>query len=206
MAGIAVFPLLAYQVPVAVGQDAAYVVLSGSMEPLFAPGDIIFTENVRPHELRVGDVITFRALADEETFFTHRIVEIVDGEDGSLFITQGDANASPDAAPVSPDRVEGRYNFHVPYYGYVMGWGQTKVGFFAMIIGPSLFIIGLQVRTMVQALGEIEKQAKEKKAAKERERQAVMDRAAQQETLQVVRMKRPGRAPAPPAANRRSAT
>jgi signal peptidase I len=53
-------------------------------------------------DLQVGDVIAFRS---GSILITHRIVSV--DQENRYFITQGDANSSPDA-PVSFDRVTGK--------------------------------------------------------------------------------------------------
>ena len=53
-----------------------YVVLSGSMEPEYQTGSVIYVKEADPEELEVRDVITFRL--DEDTIATHRIIEITE--------------------------------------------------------------------------------------------------------------------------------
>ena len=55
-----------------------FSVLSGSMEPTYHVGSLIYVKNVDYRELQPGDVITF--LLDEDTVATHRIVEVVPDE------------------------------------------------------------------------------------------------------------------------------
>ena len=55
-----------------------FSVLSGSMEPNYPTGSLIFVREVDPFTLAEGDVITF--LLDEDTVATHRIVDVVPDE------------------------------------------------------------------------------------------------------------------------------
>ena len=55
-----------------------FTVLSGSMEPTYHVGSLIYVKNVDPFQLEEGDVITF--MLDEDTVATHRIVGIVPDE------------------------------------------------------------------------------------------------------------------------------
>lgn len=50
-----------------------YAVLSGSMEPAYHVGDLIYVEKVAPEEIKVGDPITF-VLNDDLVAATHRVV------------------------------------------------------------------------------------------------------------------------------------
>ena len=95
-----------------------YTVLSPSMEPEYKTGAVIYVKSIDPKKLEVGDVITF-AISDETTV-THRIVEIISGENGELYFkTKGDANNSADEGSVHQDNVLGKPIFKIPYLGYV---------------------------------------------------------------------------------------
>lgn len=58
-----------------------FTVLSGSMEPTYHVGSLIYVKDVDYTELEAGDVITF--MLDEDTVATHRIVEVVPDETDS---------------------------------------------------------------------------------------------------------------------------
>ena len=81
-------------------------VLSGSMEPAIRTGDVIIVEPLRPeHEIREGDVITFRAADAPDMLITHRVIGIVsvNGEPAA-YVTKGDANEAPDLSRFSGPR------------------------------------------------------------------------------------------------------
>lgn len=106
-----------------------YAVLSGSMEPGYHVGSLIYDEDVTQSDLKVGDVITFTVA--ENTVATHRIVEIVpDIEDTELlfFRTKGDANDYADAELVDPRNIKGRAVFNIPLLGYVSNFVTTFPG------------------------------------------------------------------------------
>ena len=56
-----------------------FTVLSGSMEPTYHVGSLIYVKDVDYKELEAGDVITF--MLDEDTVATHRITEVVPDEE-----------------------------------------------------------------------------------------------------------------------------
>ncbi|HRX09869.1 MAG TPA: signal peptidase I [Candidatus Limiplasma sp.] len=66
-----------------------YVVETGSMLPTLPIGTNILARQLRPNdELKVGDVVTY---SHETAAVTHRIIELVPGEDGILrYQTKGD--------------------------------------------------------------------------------------------------------------------
>ncbi len=123
-----------------------YVVLSGSMEPVYPTGSLLYVRNVDVEELEVGDSITF--LLDEDKIATHRIIEIIPDEDDPdviRFRTQGDANDVPDATPVHCKNVLGKPLFAVPYLGYavsaVRGLFRTPPYSYFTIAGCAVLIV-----------------------------------------------------------------
>lgn len=95
-----------------------YTVLSGSMEPTYHVGSVIYVASVDPMELKAGDPITYPLPGG--TIVTHRIEKVLN-EDASAraFQTKGDANEAPDGAPVPASSVIGKPLFSIPYLGYV---------------------------------------------------------------------------------------
>ena len=78
-----------------------FTVLSGSMEPAYGTGSLIYVKKVDPEDIKTGDVITF--MLDADTVATHRVIEVIpDEEDPEVirFRTKGDANDSPDGGAV----------------------------------------------------------------------------------------------------------
>lgn len=114
-----------------------YGVLTGSMEPAYPTGSLIYVKEVEPTELQVRDVITFNMSG---TTATHRIIEIVQ-DDGTLrFRTKGDANDEPDASLVSAYNVIGKVVLGVPKMGYVAQWVQSPPGLY-IAIGVCVLLI-----------------------------------------------------------------
>ena len=92
------------------------MVLSGSMEPEFNVGSVIYYKDTAFENIQVGDPITFY-MGDGGALVTHRVVE--KDELSHEFITKGDANNSRDTSPVAYDRVVGKaLEFCIPYAGY----------------------------------------------------------------------------------------
>lgn len=107
-----------------VGFDV-YSVLSGSMEPTYHVGSLIYVRDVEPQEINVGDPITF-VLDESLTVATHRVIEI--DAPNQHFYTKGDANENPDASPVHFNNLLGRPAFSIPYLGYVNNYVQSPFG------------------------------------------------------------------------------
>lgn len=124
-----------------VGLDV-YAVLSGSMEPTYHVGSVIYVRDVDPADLEAGDVITF--MLDEDTVATHRVVEVVpDEEDPSVlrFRTKGDANDAVDGSLVHCRNVVGTPVFTVPYLGHVADYVQGPPGCWVALAACALLVM-----------------------------------------------------------------
>lgn len=110
-----------------------YTVLSGSMEPTYHVGSVIYTKKVTPTELQVGDAITYRMSSG--VIVTHRIEQIInEGSPLPSFRTKGDANEQADlGAPVPAEAVIGKAVFTVPYLGFVSVFIQKPAGLLLII-------------------------------------------------------------------------
>lgn len=119
-----------------------FTVLSGSMEPTYHVGSLIYVKDVDPFELEAGDVITF--MLDEDTVATHRIVEVVpDEEDSSVirFRTKGDANDAVDGSLVHYKNVLGSPIFTIPKLGYVANYIQNPPGTYVAISAGAILLL-----------------------------------------------------------------
>ena len=124
-----------------------FTVISGSMEPEYSVGDLIYVKEVDPATIKVNDVITF--LLDENlTVATHRVVEI-DAEK-QHFYTKGDANDTVDANPVHFNNVIGVPKFALPLLGYVSDFIQNPPGMYITIVGAAVLIIAVFLPDMIR--------------------------------------------------------
>ena len=105
-------------------------VVSGSMEPSYSKGDLIYVKEIDPDAVKVGDPITF-VLNEDLVVATHRVVAI-DGEN-RLFTTKGDANKTEDAAPVHFNNLIGVPVFAIPLLGYVSAYIQSSPGMYVAL-------------------------------------------------------------------------
>lgn len=113
-------------------------VLSGSMEPTFHVGSIVFVDTrVSAAEIAVGDPITFSVGAD--TVVTHRVVAI--DESARTFTTKGDANETEDISPVPFSALVGRAaGLSIPMLGYLAGNLTSPKGI-AVLCGVAAVLI-----------------------------------------------------------------
>ena len=105
-------------------------VISGSMEPTYSIGDLIYVKTVDPDSVKVGDPITF-VLNEDLVVATHRVVAV--DRENRQFTTKGDANQTEDAAPVHFNNLVGIPVFAVPLLGYVSAYIQSPPGMYVAI-------------------------------------------------------------------------
>lgn len=120
LAGILIIPkLMGYE---------EMAVLTGSMEPKYPVGSLIYVKEENPENLKVGDVITYRL--SEDTVVTHRIVEI--NKEEQTVTTKGDANSNNDGNPIPYSGIVGKAHFSIPYLGFVSMNIKTPKGIIAI--------------------------------------------------------------------------
>ena len=147
---------------------APYTVLSGSMEPTYHVGSLIYVKPIAPDDLKVGDSITY--IIAGETVVTHRIIEIIPdyGENGELgFKTKGDANETEDGTPVHANNIIGKPIFTIPYLGYMAYFIQTPPMSY-IAIGLCVFMLSMTfLPDLVDKIAGEEKKVEEKPTADE---------------------------------------
>ena len=141
-----------------------FTVLSGSMEPVYHTGSLIYVKDVDYRDLGEGDVITF--MLNEDTVATHRIVGVVpDEEDPSVvrYRTKGDANDAEDGALVHYKNVIGSPVFTIPYLGYVANYIQNPPGTYIAISGGAVLMLLVFLPDLLGSDEEEKKTEKPKK-------------------------------------------
>lgn len=128
-----------------------YSVISGSMEPEYPVGSLIYVKEVDPWEIKEGDVITYVLPNDMPS--THRVVRV--DEENQHFYTKGDANEVADAAPVHFKNLIGTPVFTIPLLGYVAYYIQHPPGMYiALAIGLILVILAF-LPDIMKAIGKL---------------------------------------------------
>ena len=137
-------------------------VLSGSMEPTYHTGSLIYVKKVDPKSLQPGDVITF--MLSEDTIATHRIVEVVpDEEDPTVirFRTKGDANDAEDGGLVHYKNVIGTPVYSIPKLGYFVNFIQNPPGKYLAISAGAILLLLIFLPDIIGAFTEDDKKKKE---------------------------------------------
>ncbi|MBR5288935.1 MAG: signal peptidase I [Clostridia bacterium] len=147
-----------------------YAVLSGSMEPTYHVGSLIYVKKIAPENITVGMPITF-VVNKDLLVATHRVIDVecrtfqyeqVKDEEGNLlyeedgdplvervdleepayyYTTKGDANDVVDGSAVYYKNVIGTPIFSAPYLGYFSSWLQTRKGTIISICALLILLI-----------------------------------------------------------------
>jgi len=115
------------------------------MEPTVPVGSIVVVRKVNPEDVKVGDVIAFET---GKSRVIHRVIEKVFENSSFYFKTKGDANEDPDSWIVKPEDVCGALMLTIPYYGYLIHFAGTPIGFALFILVPAIILIVNEVRNI----------------------------------------------------------
>lgn len=146
------------------GFNVLYVT-SGSMEPEYPTGSLLYVKKIDPYKIEIGQVITF--MLDEDTLATHRVVEILkDESDPSVirFATKGDANNANDGTPVHYKNVVGTPVFSIPYLGYVAAYIQDPPGMYMAIAAGAVLLLLILLPDLFDGDANAKKSKKAKNA------------------------------------------
>lgn len=161
-----------------------FTVLSGSMEPNYPTGSLIYVKKVETDTLAVDDVITY--LISDDTVVTHRIAGIVPDEDDpgvTRFRTKGDANEAEDLVLVHQANVLGTPVFCIPYLGYVANFIQNPPGTYIALAIGSLVLMLMFIPDLFEK--EDESAPKEEKKKGKRLKKKAKEAPSEEEKLPV---------------------
>lgn len=122
-----------------------FFVLSGSMEKEIHKGDLIITKIIEPSTLKINDVIAFRD--EENTVTTHRIIDMIERDGNTYFVTKGDNNNTQDQNLVEYKDVEGIYVGRVPLVGTILNELAKPVNAVILVMGITIIFILLFQRS-----------------------------------------------------------
>ena len=112
--------LISFSVLSASGFMKARIVLTGSMEPVISPGDIVLLAPTPRTQPKLGDIAAYTARrfsGESVGIFTHRIIG---GDPINGWIMKGDANPTPDVQKPKAADMNGVVFFVIPWIGKLM--------------------------------------------------------------------------------------
>ncbi|XP_021693781.1 signal peptidase complex catalytic subunit SEC11A [Aedes aegypti] len=119
------------------------VVLSGSMEPAFHRGDLLFLTN-QEEPVRVGEIVVFK-IEGRDIPIVHRVIKLHEKNNGTVkFLTKGDNNSVDDRGLYAPGQlwltkkdIVGRARGFLPYVGmitiYMNEYPNLKYGILGLL-------------------------------------------------------------------------
>jgi signal peptidase len=141
--GLAAGLLLAIALPLAFGARPL-TVLSGSMEPTLATGDVVVVKRIGPGEARPGDVLTYRN--PEGSLVTHRVRSVRRRGTRYELVTKGDANNAAERWTMESRGELSRALYRVPLAGRVLQRTSSREGKLALIVAPLLLLGAWEIR------------------------------------------------------------
>lgn len=110
----------------------SFIITSDSMEPVLEVNDLIVIKQVDEEDIQKNDIITFYTYLSEigqYGYVTHNVVDIIEQDDETVYITQGERHYSDsvdrwfdetgDPINITIDEIEGEYVFKIPKVGYI---------------------------------------------------------------------------------------
>lgn len=132
----------------------AYIIVSGSMEPIIKVNDAIVIKRTDATNIKVGDVITYKSV--EPSYYgimiTHRVIDIINENGVTKYVTKGDHNETRDINPISVDQVYGKVIMRIPKIGYIQYFLATAYGWIIAIVIPCLGIIIYDIMKLVRTI------------------------------------------------------
>jgi signal peptidase I len=134
-------------------------VLSGSMRPDFAPGDLVIVTPEPTRDVRVGQVISLHIPVGDHHVQTHRVVQVLRRGEHPVIRTKGDANNARDPFTARLDgSTAWQVRLVVPKFGWLIVWLRSPLlRLLTVFVAPALFVL-LALRRIWTDPGEDEQE------------------------------------------------
>lgn len=120
---------------------APMIVLSDSMYPEIASGDLILCRKAEIGEIREGDIISFYDPSGRDgQVVTHRVYAAADSDGERVLTTKGDANESADIQKVTRKELIGKLAARLKGFGHTALFLQSAQGRL-LAVSASLIVI-----------------------------------------------------------------
>lgn len=119
------------------------IVLTDSMYPEIASGDLIICKTAEAEDIKEGDVISFfDPMGSGTAVVTHRVLEVMNDNGEISWRTKGDNNNAEDQVAVPADNLVGVYSSRIPGAGNVAMFMQTTPGLIVCVVCPIVLLVG----------------------------------------------------------------
>lgn len=107
------------------------VIDSEDMEPTLNIGDIILIKYIEEEDIKENDIIVFK---EGENIITHRVVDILDTDNGKKFVTKDNSNVESSGI-VKYSNIEGKYQeIKIPKIGKLVLFMKNKIAIISILI------------------------------------------------------------------------
>ena len=131
--------------------------MNGDKKDSFKTGDLITVKVYKNgcDTLKVGDIITYFD-NNENKIISHRIIEVRDSDPNNIsYITEGDNPlAKGQTSIVYFNKVLAKYTGKVEGLGTTVKWCQSKVGFFIIVVLPTLLFLVVELVQFIRSYSE----------------------------------------------------
>ena len=129
---------------VTLGGYSLFRVVSGSMEPTISTGALLVSQQVKPADVAVQDIVCYRASDPDlpDRIITHRVIGKSFDGGAYIFTTQGDANTAADAQAVSGSDLVGR----VVWYSQDGSFGAS---FLSLLSSRPFFLLCVLIPVLI---------------------------------------------------------
>jgi signal peptidase len=130
--------LISFSVLSASGFVKARIVLTGSMEPVIKPGDVVLLAPTPRTQPKLGDIAAYTARrfsGEPVGIFTHRIIG---GDPVNGWVMKGDNNPSPDVQKPKSEDISGVVFLVIPFVGKLL---TPKMLMILIPIGVGIWLI-----------------------------------------------------------------
>jgi signal peptidase len=123
----------------ALGNFYIFEIISGSMEPVYKPGDVILVRKCNYDSIKIGDDVTYLGNSGnlDGLIVTHRVIEKFEYEGKRRLKTKGINNEVEDPI-ISEDQVYGRVIYRTIIFSFLGKLMTNKVSYFMLFAGASL--------------------------------------------------------------------
>lgn len=118
-----------------------FTVITGSMEPVYSPGDVLFSKIAKTENLKIGDDVVYLGKVGtfENKIVTHRIIDIITKEEKTEFLIKGVANSGVDPI-VQPDQILGKIVLKSQLMTMLTKFISHPIGFIIIFFVPIAYI------------------------------------------------------------------
>lgn len=146
-----------------------FVIVSNSMSPELTVGDVILVKQKPIKDITFGDIISYKGMSGdfEGKIITHKVEQIKEEDNHTIFYTKGEANTALDPA-VYDDQVYGVVTYKFIFFSIISKIIRNTFGFILLIVIPLIYIYYSEII-------DIKDRIKEKRKLTEEEEQAAIE-------------------------------